>query len=280
MRLAAWILWPLGAVLVTVQGLGGLLPAPVFLLLDTAYAVGALLFVRALGGRRDPQAAALVLAGPGIFVLAGLTGIPTAAAPASMLLNAVVLLAAAVVLLVVAVRLAVRVLGPAAVLGALAFVVGSTVYLVNLVARWAVVASGAAPLQAVAEERYWQAHSYLPWLSGEPPQLGVALVLLDLLQLVYVVLTYLGTAGLARALGAPAIERAGWTLAGVTLLAAVVAPALPVAGGIAFGLSIPFMSTALPYALGIVMIIRNGDAGAPAPQYVRPSWTSRRPTTS
>jgi hypothetical protein len=81
-------------------------------------------------------------------VLVGVVG-PSAGDPIEMLLNAVVLLAVAVALLAAAVHLAIRAWGgrshrarvPAA-LAVVALGVGSVGYLLNLLARWAVVLSG------------------------------------------------------------------------------------------------------------------------------------------
>ena len=173
--------------------------------LNLVYVVGVVALVRALGGRADRPASALVLAGAGIFALAGLTGEPTAREPGIMLLNAAVLAAVAVTLMIAGTGLALRcATGPArtpAALGMLALVIGSGGYLVNLLARWAVVLSGAAELQAAVEDSSWVAYAYLPGLDTEPTFLGYLLVLFDLLQLTYVVLTYLGFGALASALG-------------------------------------------------------------------------------
>ena len=296
LRAAAWAAWPAGLVLVLAHTLGGLFPTPVFLLLDAAYVAGVLLLLRALRAGEDRTAAALVLAGPGVFAMAGLTGAPTARHPGAMLLNAVVLLAAAAVLLVAAVRLALRAhgsgRGPAA-LAVVALVVGSTGYLANLVGRWAVVASGASGLQAAVEERAWSAAEYLPGLAGEPPYLAFLLVWFDLLQVAYVVLTYLGCGALAVALGrsgavppgpARAVAVAGPVLAGLVVAAAVVAggvagPPGTVAAEVAFVLTIPFMSTLLPHVLGIGLLRaarRPGDHDPAADQLRTGSRVPRR----
>jgi len=242
------------------------------LVLDTLLVAATLLFLRSSGGSADRVAAALVLAGVGIFVLVVLTGAPTARRPELMLLNVAVLLAVAVTLLVTATRLALRAghgagRGPAA-LGIVALVVGSTGYLANLLARWAVVLAGASGLQAQVEETAWVAYAYLPGLVPEPTPLALLLVWLDLLQVAYVVLTYLGFGALATALGrtghiralaAARIGVAGVGLAGLVGVAAVLAgavagPASTVAAWTAFVLTIPFMSTVLPYALGVSLL--------------------------
>lgn len=265
-RVACWAAWPVGLVLILAHTMGELFSWPVFVVLDALYAAGVLLLVRALHGNGDRVAAALVLAGPGVFALAGLTGVPTAQRPEAMLLNALVLLAAAVTLVVAAVRLALRA-GSAgrtpALLAVVAVVVGSTGYLANLLARWAVVASGASGLQAAVEESAWSASEYLPGLSGEPTYLVFLLVWLDLLQLAYVVATYVGFGALAVALGrsgavsarvARGVGVTGSVLAALVLVGGALAGVVPGAAEAAFVLTIPFMSTLLPYVLGIGLL--------------------------
>ena len=270
-RIAAWLGWPAGLVLALAHAAGAL-PTPVFGVLAAAYLAAMLLLVRRRGGRHDPVAAALVLIGPAVFALAGLTGAPTARLPAVMLANAAVLLIAAATVLVAAVLLALRV-GPEgrprAALGVTALVVGSAGYLLNLLARGAVVASGAAGQQVAVEDTAWVASAYLTGLPPEPTPLAVLLVWLDLAQLAYVVLAYLGYAGLASALrgtvSAPvarAVARGGVGLAGLTVVAAVGAAVLPgavasAAAEAAFVLTIPFMSTLLPYAVGTGLLSRS-----------------------
>lgn len=130
-----------------------------------------------------------------------------------MVANAAVLAAAGAIPLTGAVLLAVRMWdgpgrGPAA-LAVTALVVGTTCYLANLLARAAVVLSGAAPAQAAVEDEAWQAHAYLRGLAGEPDPLTLLLVWLDLMQVAYVVLAYLGAGMLAVA-----AHRAGWLATG------------------------------------------------------------------
>jgi hypothetical protein len=275
-RLLGWALWPAGLALALAHLLGGGLAMPLFLLLDALLVAALLLFVRSRAASGDPVAAALVLAGVGVFALASLTGAPTAQRPGDMLLNAAVLLVVAVVLLVAGALLALRAghgAGRApAVLGLLALAVGSTGYLANLVARWAVVLSGAAGLQAQVEGSAWTASAYLLGLPGEPSFVALLLVWFDLLQVTYLVLVYLGFAALATALGrtghlrartARALAATGSGLALLVTTAAVLAGALPapvgaVAAEVAFVLTIPFMSTALPYALGVALLSGSG----------------------
>jgi hypothetical protein len=265
MKAVAWAAWPLGLLLTIAHTQTSLLPLPVFVALDAVYAVAV-----AFALRRAGLAAPLLAAGPVIFFLAALTGVPTASAPAAMLANAGVLLAAAALLVVGYAGLAVRLWdGPGrgtAALAILLLTVGTTGYLANLLARFAVVLGGAAPAQAAVEATAWQAHAYLQGLSGQADNLLVPLLVwLDLLQVSYVVLAYLATAALATALrraallsdtAARLLTGAGVALAGAVLVAAVLA-SVPAAGvvaaGVAFALTIPFMSTLLPWLLGAAM---------------------------
>jgi hypothetical protein len=147
-------------------------------------------------------------------------------------------------------------------------VVGSAVYLVNLVARFAVVLSGASGQQAAVEDTAWIAYEYLRGLGGAPDFMSFLLVWLDLLQLGYVATVYVCCAGLARLLrkqGAVservgrAVERAGHALAAVIVLGVALAAILPreldvVPAWAAFVASIPFMTTLLPFVLGAAML--------------------------
>jgi len=209
-----------------------------------------------------------------VFVLAGLTGPPTAEAPGLMLLNAAVLAAVAVVLIVAATNFVLDQsrLDRAAVLGLLAVFVGSAGWMINLVARWAVVLSGASGLQLDVEASAWMANVYLRGLPREPNFLAYLLVLMDLLQVVYLVLGYVGFGLISRSavrdgLVAPRTGRiivaVSFALAGVTMVssaaAAWVGAVGAVAAGAAFGLTIPFMSTLVPYLLGGAMLTTAGS---------------------
>ena len=266
-RKIAYAAWPVGLVLVLAYTMGEVMPRPLFLLLDLALAVGYALVLRRVA--RDPAATALAVAGVGLFVMVGVVGPPTAREPVFMLLNTVVLLAVAVTLLVAATTLGLRTRGGPAVLAVLALAVGSVGYLLNLLARWAVVLSGAAPAQAAVEDRAWQASSYLRGLDGDPSFVTYLLVWFDLIQVAYLVLAYLTFAGLAvalrRALALPprlarGIAVAGWALAALVCVGAVVAPLNGPLGTVgawtAFVLTIPFMSTLLPHLLGVALLDR------------------------
>lgn len=273
-RVVLWAAWPVGLVLALGHLLGGLLSDPVFAVLDIAYVAAVLLAVRVAvmpgGSAVMPDRAGLALLGAGVavFALASLTGGPTADRPTAMLLNAAALFAVAVTLMVAAVAVAHRGGGLPAVLGVAAVGIGSVGYLLNLLARWAVVLSGAAPQQAAVEDRAWIASAYLRGLDGTPDLMTVLLVWLDLIQVAYLVLAYLGFAALAAALGrtgaisgraARAIAATGTAAATVTTVAALVAAGLPgaagaVAASVAFVLTIPFMSTLVPALLGVALL--------------------------
>jgi hypothetical protein len=279
-----WLSWPIGFLLIMGHTLGGLFGTGVFELLALGHSLALALAVRALGRLRGGggDAALLVLAGPLVFVLAGLTGPPTASAPGLMLLNGAVLAVAAVVLLVAATGM---VLGRgrtgrpdrSAVLGLVALVIGTAGWLINLVARWAVVLSGASGLQAEVEGRAWMANVYLLGLQGEPSFLTYWLVLMDLVQLVYLTLGYLGFGLIVRSavrdrLVAPRSGRAiaavsfvlGAVVLGSAAVAAWVGPLGVFAAWTAFVLTIPFMSTLVPYLLGGAMLTGSSAAMQPS----------------
>lgn len=260
---ALWLAWPVGLALALGHLLGGLLPGPVFVVVDAAYVLAVVVALRGARAPRDHAALALLGAGVGVFALASLTGGPTARHPTAMLLNAAALLAVAVALAVGAFALAHRFQRLPAVLGAAAVGIGSAGYLLNLLARWAVVLAGAAPQQAAVEERAWMANVYLRGLDGVPDTMSLLLVWLDLMQVAYVVLAYAGFAGLAVAAGragavsgraAGAVAAVGWVAAAGTVLCAVLAPVSAVFAEAAFVLTIPFMSTLVPALLGCALL--------------------------
>lgn len=96
--LVVWASWPVGFLLIAAHSLAGLFGSGVFVVLAILYA-GTLAAALRSYHSRGP-ATLLVLAGPTVFVLAGLIGPPTARQPGAMLLNAAVLAAASVLLLV------------------------------------------------------------------------------------------------------------------------------------------------------------------------------------
>jgi hypothetical protein len=245
-----------GLVLTLLYAGAGVLATPVFVVLDVAYVV--LVYV---AYRRAGRALPLLVAGAGIFAVVAFTGIPTARAPQAMLANAALLLGAAVLVLVGVCLYAARLRSPLALLAVVAVSVGSTGYLANLLARFAVVLSGAAPAQAAVEDLAWQSHAYLVGLAGEPSTLAVLLVWLDLLQVAYCTLAYVAVGLLAVALAqagrvsTPAgrwIAGAAGALTALVVLGATLAvfAGSEVGAWTVFVLTIPFMSTLLPNVLG------------------------------
>lgn len=216
---------------------------------------------------------ALLLAGPlalalGVFV----TGEPTASRPGDYLWNTTAILLGTAILVSGFVALFARLwehgerLLP--VLGTAGLLVGATLFVANLAFRYAVVAAGAAGLQAGVEDRAWVAHEYLAGLQGEPVWMELLLVWTDVLQLAFVSLAYLAAAAYG-----PALVRVGWlgTVGGglfVTLnlaLAMLVTTGLFLAGSgstaaawLVFVLTIPFMAFILPYFLGLALIRQSG----------------------
>jgi len=152
----------------------------------------------------------LLLAGPLVLLLgASVTGEPTASRPGDYLLNTTAILLGSVILIAGFVALFAKLweagerLLP--LLGISGLLVGTAPWLANLVFRYAVVASGAAELQAGAEDRAWRANEYLLGLEGELSWMGFMLVWTDMTQLAFVLLAYLS----AAAFGA-ALIRADW----------------------------------------------------------------------
>ncbi len=260
------LLWPAGLLLTLLHAGAGVIPTPVFLLLDVAYLAAVVVAFRHAG-----RALPLLAAGVVIFALAPFTGIPTAAEPDAMLANAALLLAAAIMLLAGTGLLTAGLRSAPALLAVVVMAVGTAGYLANLLARFAVVLAGAAPAQAAVEDQAWQAYAYLVGLPGEPSTLTVLLVWLDLMQASYVVLSYVATGLLAVALAGAgrigaragrgvAVAAAGLTL--TTLVGATAAIALDSAVGAwtVFVLTIPFMSTLLPHVVGLAVVHRAGSA--------------------
>ena len=301
LTLATGLTWPLGLVLVTVNMEVDAVTLPVFVALSALYAAGVLGLLRAWGAHRHRTAALLVASAPGLFALVGFAGPPTADEPELMQVNTAALAILALVLLLVAIRLVVDHRTsphfPVAVSGLVLLVMGSMLYLANLVARVAVVLSGAADQQAAVEDHAWVAYEYLRGLEGSPDYLSYLLVWFDLTQLGYVAVTYVAFAGIARLLqrggsvshrAGTVISRAAYTLASVLILSAVAAMVLPreadlVPAWAAFVTSIPFMTTLVPFALGLAMLSsgrphdRSRDNPGPSPRTGRGPTTTRPP---
>ena len=212
----------------------------------------------------------LLLAGPLALLLgASVTGEPTASRPGDFVLNTTAILLGSLILIGGFVAFFARLwdagqrLLPA--LGLAGLVFGAAVWLVNLVFRYAVIASGAAGLQAEAEDRAWVAYEYLRGLGGTPSWMDLLLVWTDMLQLAFVVLAYLAAAALGAALvGAGWLGRFGGNvivglnlvLASAVITGVILAGYGSVAGAwTAYVLSIPFMVFVLPYFLGARLLL-------------------------
>ena len=219
----------------------------------------------------------LLLSGPlALLMGASVTGEPTASRPGDYVLNNTAILLGSLILLGGFVALFARLweagqrLLPA--LGLAGLLSGAAVWLVNLLFRYAVVASGAAGLQAEVEGQAWVAHEYLRGLEGTPSWMELMLVWTDMLQLAFVVLAYLAAAALGTALvGVGWLGRFGGSVfVGLNLaLALAVISGIVLAGyGSAAGawtayvLSIPFMVFVLPYFLGAVLLTTESPNGA------------------
>ena len=264
--------WPTGLFLVVARMEIDDLTLPVFAALDLAYVAGLLVLLRAWDARGERRAAALVATGPGLFALVGFAGPPTADEPGLMMANTAVLLVVALTLQVVAIQIVLDHRAsphiPAVVPALLFFGIGTTVYLANLLARVAVVLAGAADQQAAVEDRAWVAFEYLRGLDGAPDHLSYLLVWFDLLQLGYVATAYVAFGAIVRLLlredvvsprvGVP-LTRAAYALAAILVLVVAAAVALPreldlVPAWAAFVTSIPFMTTLVPFGLGLAML--------------------------
>ncbi len=274
------LLWPVGLLLVMLVTAIPSFSTPVFLVVDAVYVLAVVALLRRLDARSDALAAALVGIGVGIFAMVGFSGPPTADDPGMMTLNTGALFVIAVAILVVAVKLVLRYRSSAAAVAAVPGLVllgmGTTVYLANLLSRVAVHLSGAAEQQAAVEDTAWVAFEYLRGLETAPDFMALMLVWQDLLQLGYVTTVYVCLAGLARLLrsqGAVSdrvgrlVQRTGIGLASVIVLGVTLAVALPrehdlVFAWAAFVASIPFMTTVLPFALGVGMLSVNADRGS------------------
>lgn len=280
------LLWVAGVALAGAQAGGSLFPTPVFLVIDAVYVAAAVFVARRAraAAAADPDvtlALPLIVSAVFVFALASLTGIPTARHPGAMLANTAVLLVVGGVLLAGTVLITAGLWdGPGRAPAALALTalgLGSAGYLANLVARAGVILSGASPAQVAVEKTAWQANAYLRGLPGDPEPMAVMLVWLDLLQLVYVVLTHLAAialaiglrrAGLISARATDRVVLGGALLVGVTTAAATLGVTgafdVPVLGEVseagattAYVLTAPFMTTLLPFAVGVALLRRS-----------------------
>jgi hypothetical protein len=219
----------------------------------------------------------LLIAGPLVLVLgASVTGAPTAARPDDYLLNTTALLLGSLIMVAGFVVLFARIwetgerLPP--ILGLTSLLIGSALWLANLIFRYAVVASGAADQQAGVEDQAWFAHKYLLGLQDQPSWMEFLLVWTDMLQLAFVLLAYLSGAACGAAL-----RKAGWVgkAGGYVFVALNLVAALFMTVGIVLAgagsifaaelvliLTIPFMVFILPYFMGVVLVRRGSREGA------------------
>ena len=267
-------------------GVGALLAGYAVFVAVTAVAVWKVGSAKAESGvvREHPAflPGALLLSGPLALALgAFVTGEPTAARPGDYLLNTTAILLGSGILVAGFVVLFARLFEAGEqllpLLGIVGLLVGSAVWLANLLFRYAVVASGAAELQAAVEDRAWVAHGYLRGLEGVPSWMEFLLVWTDMAQLTFVLMAYLATAAFGAAL-----TRAGWVggIGGSVFVGLNLALALTVTLGIilaasgsavaawtAFVLSIPFMVFVLPYFMGVVILGRGSHGERQGPEH-------------
>lgn len=252
-----WALFPAGIGLTFLYGQLHLVPLAVYLFLLLAYVTSAYLLIR-----KNGSAGWFAVPPALLFTFASYTGGPTGDAPELYVVNTVALvLCAGALIMAVGGWTAVLWDGigrSRAFLALLLLLLGSAGFFANLISRFAVVLSGSAPAQYAVEARAWMASEYLQGLADNGNFMVLLLVWMDLLQVAYVVLTYLAmvllTGSLHRAgrltrRAARTLSILGATLAGLTVVGAAIATRVPVGADIAFGLTIPFMTTLLPVLL-------------------------------
>jgi hypothetical protein len=214
----------------------------------------------------------LLAAGPLTLSLgASVKGEPTATRPDDYLLNTTAILLGSVILIggifVLTVRLWKAGQRSLPVLGLASLLIGAAVWLANLVFRYAVVASGAVGLQARVEDRAWVANEYLRGLQGTPSWMELLLVWTDMLQLAFILGSYLSAAAFGAALlGAGRIGKVGgglFVVLNLTLMIVVVAGIILAGGSLvaawtAYILTAPFMVFIMPYFVGVALM-RRGD---------------------
>ncbi|MFE7741956.1 hypothetical protein [Nocardia sp. NPDC057455] len=269
-------LWPAGLVLVLAHAEMPSVTTPVFVVLDVIYVLCAVVLVQRLAPTAEPAATTFVLAGIGLFAVCGFTGGPTARDPEAMMVNTAVLLVTSVALLTGAVGFLLQHRRSAsigtAVQAVVLFAIGTCGFCLNLIARFAIVLTGADRQQLAVEDTHWMASRYLRGLDGPVDFVGYTLVWLDLVQLAYIVTAYLAAAALSRLATAEAgvlrrtgvvLTRTGYGLAAALSAGAVLAVVMPRSVDefpaiVAFVISIPFMATLVPFALGVAVLTTAG----------------------
>jgi hypothetical protein len=289
-------LWPMGVGLAVAHQEVDAMTTPVYLVLGATYVAVGVALLRRLGLRRSDPYGVLAMAPVALFAVGGFTGAPSGRDPDLLLVNSAILVAVALALPLAAMVLLLRhrrspAAGHAAIAIAL-LLVGTAGYLVNLLGRFAVVLTGLEERQARVEDHHWDASEYLRGLPPEADPLAYLLTWMDLVQLAYVVTAYVAAAGLARLLSAEGalsagvgriVERCGWAFAGLLGGSVALALTLPhgpaaVPAGLAFALSIPFMTTLLPFAVAVdALRLRAGrELTGADPRSVRPSRPGAR----
>ncbi len=221
-------------------------------------------------GRSSFLPAVLLLAGPLVLLLgASVTGHPTADRPGYFLFNTTALLLGVLILLAGFALLSARLwqaggrLLPA--LGIFGFLLGSVMFVANMIFRYAVVASGAAGAFVVADAQVFPKLGEISFpLEADPSWLAFLYVWATLMLAAYGLISYL-----AAAIYGASLAKAGWIgrTAGTMFAALGLAPALvmgpgwlflgnPAVEGLLFFLGVPFMMVVLPYFLGVALICR------------------------
>lgn len=206
----------------------------------------------------------LLVSGPIVLFWGASTGEPTATSPGNFLFNATGLLVGVLILLLGFAILSARLREAGenlfSVLGFTGFLLGVGLFAANIAFRFAAVASGAAGAYARLED-VAALPNYLAGLPPDPSPLLILMAWMDVVLVAYVLLSYLAMAAFGIAL-----IRAGWLgKAGGSVLAALglafvgsvvagLSTGSPFGVGLAFFLSIPFMSTVLPYFLGVALV--------------------------
>jgi hypothetical protein len=269
-------LWPTGLVLVLAQEMSTW-ASPLFIASDVIYVLCAVVLVHRLAPATERAATTFVLVGIGLFALCGFTGGPTARHPAAMMVNTAALLVMSVALLTGAVGLLLQYRRSdsidTAVRAVVLLAIGTCGFCMNLLARFAIVLTGAEQQQLAVEETHWMAWRYLRGLDGPVDFVGYTLVWLDLEQLAYICTAYVAAAALSRLVTAEAavlrrtgvvLTRTGYGLAAALSAGAVLAVVMPrsvdeLPAIVTFVTSIPFMATLVPFALGVAVLAAARD---------------------
>lgn len=218
---------------------------------------------------------ALLLAGPLVLILgASVTGHPTGERPGYFLFNTTALLLGVLISLVGFAILSARLWETGGrllpVLGISGFLLGAAMFCINMLFRYAVIASGAAEAFVVADEQVFPRLGSISFpLEAEPSWLAFLYVWATLMLAAYGLISYLVVA----AYGAALIE-VGWIgrIGGavfVTLglaLALIMGPGWlflsnPIVKTLLFFLGVPFMTVILPYFLGVALVRRGSRGG-------------------